>query len=172
VDTTSRGEADSSFRACHRIAITRRSVRPNHVHHVAGVGSCGRRRFALFADWCGGRIAREAKELTPSAWTWEQAASGTVRHSYQAITSRAVRAADPFLQVHGNWVIRRSKADEKCLLRSMGFETANVHLGSGREIAAVAKDLKRRRAKWLFNASKDMARVTRNDWSEVKSNGF
>ena len=41
------------------------------VHRTAGLGSLGRRRFTALADWRGGSIARETKELIVSAWGWE-----------------------------------------------------------------------------------------------------
>src|SRR5262249_34994641 len=37
---------------------------------VRGGGSLGRPRFVVIASWRGGRIAREAKALVPSAWDW------------------------------------------------------------------------------------------------------
>ena len=40
------------------------------MHRVAGLGSLGRRRFVALATWHDGSIAREAKELTDSAWRW------------------------------------------------------------------------------------------------------
>ena len=40
------------------------------VHRIAGLGSLGRLRFVALADWHGGSVAREAKELTTSAWLW------------------------------------------------------------------------------------------------------
>ena len=45
------------------------------VHRIAGLGSLGRQRFVALAQWRGGSIAREAKALVPSAWTWQQAAA-------------------------------------------------------------------------------------------------
>jgi hypothetical protein len=46
----------------------------------------------------------------------------------------------------------------------MGWETANIHLGSGNKIAAVKKDLSARPGRWLHKAAKAMATETRNDW--------
>src|SRR5262249_10236634 len=40
------------------------------VHRHSGLGSLGRRRFTALAEWHGGLIAREAKELTASACHW------------------------------------------------------------------------------------------------------
>ena len=48
------------------------------------------------------------------------------------------------------------KVDEKRLLESMGFETANIHLGSGKAMKAVRKDVASRRNGWLHEATKVM----------------
>ena len=54
------------------------------VHHrQSGLGSLGRRRYAALADWRGGRIAREAKELATSAWHWEKKRGSSVAIAYQ-----------------------------------------------------------------------------------------
>jgi len=39
-------------------------------HRVAGLGSLGRQRYVALGVWRGGRIAREAKPLVPSAAVW------------------------------------------------------------------------------------------------------
>ena len=46
------------------------------IHRIAGLGSLGRRRFTALADWRGGCIARETKELVVSAWGWEDPPAG------------------------------------------------------------------------------------------------
>jgi hypothetical protein len=38
----------------------------------------------------------------------------------------------------------------------MGFETANIHLGSGKAMKAVRKDIASRRNGWLHEATKAM----------------
>ncbi len=40
-------------------------------------------------------LAREAKELTVSAWVWEKAQLGNSRIHYQTTIAQAVRAVDP-----------------------------------------------------------------------------
>jgi len=89
-----------------------------------------------------------------------------------------VRVRDPHLHFHDNWVIRRlapdccrielsslpEKRDEERLLYAMGWETANIHLGSQRKISAVKKDLGARRGRWLHKATKAVAAAIRNDW--------
>jgi len=49
-----------------------------------------------------------------------------------------------------------TKVDEH-LLEAMGFETANVHLGSKSAVNALRRDLSRRRHDWLHTAMKKMA---------------
>ena len=73
--------------------------------------------------------------------------------------SRAVRVADPFLNVRAGWVVRRLAPDcsriemkhlagvqDECrLLWMMGWETGNVHLGTpgnGRPFAAICASAK------------------------------
>ena len=58
--------------------------------------------------------------------------------------------------------------DELRLLEAMGWETANVHLGSPRSIQAVQRDLKRRPARWLHEAAQQMVKATTTDWKEWK----
>jgi len=50
----------------------------------------------------------------------------------------------------------------------MGWETANVHLGSKPAIKAVLHDLGRRPAAWLRSAAKAMAKATIKDWEDWK----
>lgn len=146
-------------------------------HRVSGVGSLGRPRYVALADWRGGMIAREAKALAPSAVVWARSGRETTS-PYQSIVDQAVRSADPFLQLHGTWIVRRlspycsridlatlpKKRDEGLLLYTMGRETANVHLGSQDAIGAVRQDLSKRKADWLRVESKSMARVILAEW--------
>jgi hypothetical protein len=48
------------------------------------------------------------------------------------------------------------KVDEKRLLEAMGFETANVHIGSKSSLKEVRRDISRRRHDWLHSAMKKM----------------
>jgi hypothetical protein len=139
-------------------------------HRVAGVGSLGRERFVAIADWQGDRIAREAKALTSSACVWAYGQKGSKRILYEDILEDACRDPDPFVRMRGRWLVRRlapdcsrieltdvtAKVDEKRLLESMGFETANIHLGSEGTVKAVRKDLAKRRKGWLHEATKTM----------------
>ena len=139
------------------------------VHRVAGLGSLGRQRFVALAAWRGGRIAREAKALAPLA----------EKIHYDAILRRGVRCPDPCVRVDGTWLVRRlapdcsrvrlnelpRKRDEARLLSAMGWETANVHLGSPGS-RAIRADLKRRDKHWLYDAARRLADAIDDDWHD------
>lgn len=155
------------------------------VRRKAGLGSLGQQRFVAIADWQGGCIAREAKAVVPSAWVWLE---GKTRHDqphYESAISSARRSPDPFQQIVGRWLIRRlspdsnpidiqelpKQRDEGMLLQAMGSEAGNVHLGTGRQVKIILKDLEARKAIWLRDAAKRMAHVVEKDWKEYRKTG-
>jgi len=154
------------------------------VHRVAGVGSLGCERFVALAKWKGGRIAREAKALTPSAYLWGNGQKGSERIFYEEILESACRDADPLVRVRGRWLLRRlapdcsrieltqlpKKVAEERLLEAMGFETANVHLGSRFAVTDVRRDLSRRRHDWLHSAMKKMTDIVVEDYEDWRRN--
>lgn len=154
------------------------------VHRVSGLGSLGRRRFVALADWHGGTVAREAKELVESAWLWARNRRRGAEIHYQEILDRIPRCPDPFVHLRGSWVVRRlapdcsrielsslpERHDAVRLLLAMGFETANVHLGT-RTAQALEADLKKRPAGWLNAAAREMAKSVvedRNEWHRAR----
>lgn len=153
---------------------------------VAGLGSLGHARYVAIADWRGGRIAREAKALLSSACYWAKDHQGPPEILYQAIISRAVRCIDPFVQLRGRWIVRRlsphcsrielatlrAAGKELRLLRAMGQETANVHLGTRTERKPILRHLQKQKAKWLHRATQEMAEVVREDWNVWKKDGY
>jgi hypothetical protein len=134
-------------------------------------------------DWRGGKTAREAKALAPSACVWARGGADSGAILYQSILDRAVRCRDPFVLVNGSWVGRRlsphcsripidelpAERDEHRLLYFMGWETANVHLGSKKAVDAIRRDLARRPAGWLRAAAKAMVKAVTRDWKDWKS---
>ncbi len=148
-------------------------------HRIAGLGSLGRERYVALAEWRGGSVAREAKALAPSACVWAERGKGTAAIRYQDILDRAVRCRDPFVRVRKRWIVRRlapdcsrielsalpRERDELRLLYAMGFETANIHLGSVKA-RVLRDDLKRRPAGWLLNAARRMEKAVLNDFKE------
>jgi Uncharacterized protein conserved in bacteria (DUF2252) len=148
---------------------------PRYVTRRAGLGSLGHPRLVAMAEHSGGWIAREAKALVASGAAWAMGSEGTVPIHYPTIVRRAVRCADPFLEIRSRWVVRRLApdcsridftvarlaAEQTELLHAMGAETANVHMGSGaRRITAVSDDLAGRSPDWLKVASRAMERAT------------
>ncbi len=153
---------------------------------VAGLGSLGHARYVAIADWHGGRIAREAKALVSSACDWAQEREGPSEILYHAIISRAVRCPDPFVQVRGRWIVRRlsphcsrielatlkAQGEESRLLRAMGWETANIHLGTKSARKAILRHLQKRKGKWLHQSTLEMAAAVREDWKAWKKEGY
>lgn len=148
-------------------------------HRIAGLGSLGRVRIVAIADWHGGRVAREAKALAPSALHWADPA--TPREIlYGAILRRAVRCPDPYVQLRGHWIVRRlsphcsrielealgTNRGECRLLAAMGHETANVHVGTEEKRRGILKDLHKRKPNWLLKAAETMAERITVDWQE------
>ncbi len=149
-------------------------------HRVAGLGSLGRERFVALADWDGGRVAREAKALCPSACVWANEEKGSKKIYYEEIITTSARALDPFVHLRGRWIVRRlaphccrielsalpKKRDEERLLHSMGFETANIHLGTKGALKNIRRDLAKRKPGWVHEAAKKMGDAVRKDWEE------
>lgn len=147
------------------------------VHRVAGLGSLGRERYVALADWRGGSIAREAKALAPSACCWALENKGTAPILYQQILNAAIRCHDPFVRFQKRWIVRRlapdcsrielaampKERDEIRLLHAMGWETANIHLGSIKG-ARLLTDVKKRPRNWLLKAAQAMEKSVLADF--------
>jgi hypothetical protein len=150
---------------------------------VAGLGSLGHLRVLALASWRGGYVAREAKALTPSACIWAQGGAKSEKILYPDILARAIRVPDPFLHLFGTFLVRRlapdcsrilltslpEDHDEARLLQAMGFETANIHLGTQAAIPAILRDLKDRPRRWLHRASKKMLKAVKRDWKKWRA---
>ena len=145
-------------------------------HRIAGLGSLGRERYVALADWRGGTVAREAKALAPSACVWAEEGRTAPIH-YQEILNQAVRCPDPFVRLQRRWIVRRlapdcsrielsalpKQRDEIRLLTAMGWETANVHLGTLKPRAVLA-DLQKRPRGWLWKAAHKMQKAVLADF--------
>jgi aminoglycoside/choline kinase family phosphotransferase len=159
------------------------SLKGRTVHRIAGLGSLGHQRFVTLSDWRGGQIAREAKALAPSACYMALAQAENAKIYCQDIIDNAVRVPDPFVGVHGKWIVRRLAPDctrveladlpeghdESTLLHAMGYETANIHLGTKGAQRAIAHDLNKRPKGWLHRAVKRMARSVTADWADWRA---
>jgi len=158
------------------------SSSPRFVRRTAGLGSLGRPRYLGLLQSNGGWIAREAKAAVPSALAWTTGKTRKIR--YRDLLKSAVRTPDPFVEIREGWLIRRlapdcsrieletlpRRYDEYRVMHAMGWETANVHLGS-----APARDLRRHvRAlgrDWLPSAVAVMLDALHDDWSRYRRRG-
>jgi len=141
---------------------------------VAGMGSLGRPRFVALADWQGAKVAREAKATAPSAWVW-----ATGRDAPPGAAASAAHSRDPTVHRVVGWLVRRlaphctrielgelpRERDEERLLRAMGFETANVHLGTRGARSRLRAELRARAdGGWLNELAKTLATEIVRDW--------
>jgi hypothetical protein len=152
-----------------------------------GLGSLGRRRYTALVKGTGeeSHDAREAKALVPSAQYW----IGDQRHmpsQTATLLQHAIRIPDPHFQVHDKWLVRQLAPDvakielptgnkdtrlklAPDMLRFMGWETANIHIGSrspdelGRQLGEVDKALGKQ---WLAAAAEDMFAATQADYKQ------
>jgi hypothetical protein len=152
------------------------------VHRIAGLGSLGRERYVALAEWRGGSVAREAKALAPSACLWAEEGSGTASILYETILDSAIRCHDPFVRLQKRWIVRRlapdcsrielsslpKERDEVRLLHAMGWETANVHLGTAKP-RAILNDLKKRSRGWLLAAARRMQKGVESDFADYST---
>jgi hypothetical protein len=177
-----KGRFSSTPLALLRRALPEKGLSCRIVRRIAGLGSLGHQRLVAIAHWRGGRIAREVKVLVPSACAWVSAESARTKILYRDIVDHAVRCPDPFLRFAGSWIVRRlsphcsrvelkmlpADRDELKLLYAMGWETANIHLGTRVALPVIRRSLRRQRSTWLHEAAKAMSETVDQDWKEWK----
>jgi uncharacterized protein (DUF2252 family) len=151
----------------------------------AGTGSLGRPRWVACGEWRGAPVMREVKALVPSAWT-RIAGRGRPAIRCGDIANGKFRAPDPWYRVRAKTVLRRLSPNSRKLeiddcgsalldaymLRLMGHELANAHLGTARPRIAkdIEKDLRKRKPRWLVKAVEEAAAFVRREhreWSKL-----
>jgi len=151
-----------------------------------GLGSLGRRRFTAVETRKGVHEAREAKALVPSAQYWITKQDDMPSQT-STVLQHVVRIPDPFFQVHDRWLIRQLAPDiakidmpkpqdkrlalAPDLLRLMGRETANIHIGSRttKDLVARVDALEQDLHGWFPAATDRMVESVRKDhakWAE------
>jgi uncharacterized protein (DUF2252 family) len=169
-----------------------RGARPTYrkERKPGGLGSLGRKRFTAIVGERSKCEMREGKALVPSAFYWLQDRSKMLSQT-GTLLQRAIRDPDPHYQIHDKWLVRRiapdalkielptSQKDRRlslapALLRLMGFETANIHLGS-RAPANLIRSLeslaRKPGSRWLEVATEGMVQATLRDhqvWKNAK----
>jgi len=175
-------EAPPEVRSALDAAFPSQGMEYRILHRQAGVGSLGRPRYTALAIQDGKFIAREAKALIPSAALWAQKKLKGADVQYEEVLARAVRRLDPVLKVYEGWVVRGlapdrcrieldelgPERDETRMMRAMGREVANIHLGTRAAVKNVLADLKERKKNWLVKYADRMVGVTLEDWEIYK----
>ena len=126
------------------------------------------------------RLVREAKAPRPVQRGSLSHRQRSPRPSGALIANGRYRAPDPWYQVDRHIVVRRLSPNarkievvahpielaEPDMLQAMGYELANVHLGTGDRKQAIEKNLDRRKAKWLVRAAETAAEFVIRDFEE------
>lgn len=153
--------------------------RPCTFHkRIAGLGSLGKPRWVALAKW--EDLAWETKALSFSAWSWAHPPKTGPRLHYSEILTKAIRSRDEALTPleKEGWILRklspeRAKLNMKSLSRdnkdeallfNMGWETANIHLGTSPARQAILEDVQQRPQEWLQEAGQRMAEAIEADW--------
>jgi uncharacterized protein DUF2252 len=149
---------------------------------TAGTGSLGRPRWIGVADWHGAPVVREAKAMLPSGWLLAHKRGSRALRCGDIANGR-YRANDPWYRLQGNLMLRRLSPNNRKIeaekdgvslmapdmLRAMGLELANVHLGTGNRRDAIARDLGRRKNSWLAANAKLAAAAVLKDFKDWKA---
>ena len=176
-------EAPADVRSMLEASLPAQGLEYRIIHRPAGVGSLGRPRFTALAKWQDGFVAVEAKALLPSAALWATKKEKGAEIQYEEVLARAVRRPDPMMKVYEGWVVRGlapdrcrielselvPERDEARMMRAMGWETANIHLGTRPRVKAVLSDLKTRKTNWLKRSAEKMLAATFRDWMKWRS---
>jgi hypothetical protein len=153
----------------------------DYCRRTAGAGSLGRPRWVGSAQWRGAPVLREAKAALPSAWTRVKGRGARALRCYEIATG-TYRAPDPWYALTDDVIVRRLSPNNRKLdaethplelisskmLRAMARDLAAVHLGLIDARAAIGRDLKKRKAGWLSEATKRAAAFVRNEQREWK----
>lgn len=156
-------------------AMPEASLAVKFARRSAGTGSLGRPRWIGVAEWRGAPVVREAKALLMSAWVRNSRGSRKIRAG--DIANGRFRPLDPWFRIAGTIAVRRLSPNNRKIeaeettnsllvpdmLRTMGFELANTHLGTMDRRAAVSRDLRHRKRGWLSaNAKLACEAITRD----------
>ena len=183
---TVRGRVPSSATDAIERLLPTRKLTYRLAKRVAGLGSLGHARYVAIADWNGGRIAREAKAIVQSACCWAGAHKESCGIMYETLLEEAVRCPDPFVRLRGRWIVRRlsphcsrieiatlqAQGEELRLLCAMGWETANIHLGTKGAQKKILAHVQRQKPKWLHGATEQMLNAVRQDWKVWEREGY
>jgi hypothetical protein len=90
------------------------------------------------------------------------------------------------VQLRGRWIVRRlaphcsrielttlrAPGAELRLLHAMGWETANIHLGTPAARRLILRHLQKQKPKWLHLGTAAMLEAVRADWQTWRKDGY
>ena len=184
IDARTNEPAPPRFQKALAAAMPEPVVAFDTARRVAGTGSLGRPRWIGVADWRGGAIVREAKVLVTSGWPLAHGDAAAPIRAFEIATGR-FRAPDPWYSVTEGIVVRRLspnnrkiEADkrgafllEPSMHEAMGFELANVHMGTANAAAAIQADLRPRKSGWLAANVAAAVDAVRADYKQFRKRG-
>ena len=71
-----------------------------------------------------------------------------------------------------NWSRFSLRGAELRLLHAMGWETANIHMGTKSARKAILRHLGKQKGNWLHKAAGEMVKAVRADWETWKKEGY
>ena len=163
-------------------AMPERQLAVTTARRSAGTGSLGRPRWVGTADWRGAPVVREAKALVPSAWSRARGSRSRAIRGGEIANGR-FRPLDPWFRIKNGLIVRRLSPNNRKIeivkgdttlftrdmLRAMGFELANVHLGTANRGAAIRRDLEKRRRGWLTIDARKASEAIMREHQEWKT---
>jgi hypothetical protein len=54
----------------------------------------------------------------------------------------------------------------------MGWETANIHLGTESARKSILRHVQKQKGKWLHQATDEMSQAVREDWKDWRKDGY
>ena len=150
---------------------------------TAGTGSLGRPRWVAIAEWKGGPVVREAKAVVQSGWDRARGRHGS-QGAIGKLSDGRYRASDPWYRLDGeNVLVRRLSPNSRKIevahnseillggemLKAMGRELANVHLGVADCGAEIRRDRQDRADGWLAAAAGKAARAIESEFEQWRT---
>lgn len=114
---------------------------------------------------------------------WMRGSQGSRKIRGGEIANGRFRAPDPWFRVDGTIAVRRLSPNNRKIevedntnallvpdmLRTMGFELANAHLGTMDRRTAVSRDLAKRKRGWLSANAKTACEAITRDYADWKA---
>lgn len=181
IGATSSATAPASYGKALAQAMPQPKLDIRTSRRTAGTGSLGRPRWVGVADWYGAPVVREAKAVLLSGWAL---ARGKGRQPIRCgeIADGRYRAKDPWYRQIDSLIVRRLSPNNRKIeaeegislmasdvLRAMGLDLANVHMGTANRRDAVAKDLGTRKSDWLVENAKLAAAAVVGDFKDWRA---